>query len=137
MQAVKLANESLGYVLLRIGVELDFLAHGLARIGGLPAFAESMKEMFAKSWLPEPLVVISAYAIPPVELIVGIGIGLGLFLRPALLIAGVEMWVLLFGTCLIQKWVIAGLQLIYLLLLALLTAARRYDRLSIDAFHRR
>ena len=134
---MKLTNESLGYVLLRIGVGLDFLAHGLARIGGLPAFAESMKEMFGKSWLPEALVVISAYAIPPVELIVGIGIGLGLFLRPALLIAGVEMWVLLFGTCLIQKWDIAGLQLIYLLLLALLTSALRYDRFSIDVSHRR
>jgi thiosulfate dehydrogenase (quinone) large subunit len=137
MQAMKLTNESLGHALLRIGLGLDFLAHGLARIGGLPAFAESMKGMFAKNFLPEPLVVLTAYAIPPVELIVGIGIVLGWFLRPALVIAGVEMWVLLFGTCLIQKWDIAGIELIYLFLLTLLTASLRYDGFSIDALRRR
>jgi thiosulfate dehydrogenase (quinone) large subunit len=134
---MKLTNEVLGHALLRIGLGLDFLAHGLARVGGLSAFAESMKAMFAKSGLPEPLVVITAYAIPPVELVVGLGILLGWFLRPALVIAGVEMWVLLFGTCLIQKFDIAGLQLIYLFLLALLTASLRYDALSIDGFRRR
>jgi thiosulfate dehydrogenase (quinone) large subunit len=134
MQAMKLTNESLGHALLRIGLGLDFVGHGLARIGALPAFAESMKGMFAKSWLPERLVVITSYAIPPVELIAGIGIVLGLFLRPALVIAGVEMWFLLLGSTLIQKWDYAGIQLIYLLLLALLTASLRYDRLSIDAW---
>ena len=45
---MKLTNEALGHALLRIGLGLDFLAHGLARIGGLSAFAESMKGMFAK-----------------------------------------------------------------------------------------
>lgn len=134
---MKLTNEALGHALLRIGLGLDFLAHGLARIGGLSAFAESMKGMFAKSGLPEPLVVITAYAIPPVELVVGVGILLGWFLRPALVIAGAEMWVLLFGTNLVQKWDIAGIQLIYLFLLALLTASLRYDALSIDGFRRR
>ena len=96
-----------------------------------------MKGMFAKSGLAEPLVVITAYAIPPVELAVGVGILLGWFLRPALVIASVEMWVLLFGTSLIQKWDIAGVHLIYLFLLALLTASLRYDALSIDGFQRR
>jgi thiosulfate dehydrogenase [quinone] large subunit len=134
---MKLTNEILGHALLRIGLGLDFLAHGLARIAGLSAFAESTKGMFAKSGLAEPLVVITAYAIPPVELAVGVGILLGWFLRPALVIASVEMWVLLFGTSLIQKWDIAGVQLIYLFLLALLTASLRYDALSIDGFRRR
>lgn len=134
---MKLTNEVLAHALLRVGLGLDFLAHGLARIGGLSAFAESMKGMFAQSGPPEPLAVITACAIPPVELIVGVGILLGLFLRPALVIAGIEMWVLLFGSCLIQKCDIAGIQLIYLSLLAVLTASLRYDGLSIDGFRRR
>ena len=48
------------------------------------------------------------------------------------LVAGVEMWVLLFGTCLIQQWNAAGIQLIYLLLVSLLIATLQHDRLLID-----
>jgi thiosulfate dehydrogenase (quinone) large subunit len=134
---MKLTNEALGHALLRIGLGLDFLGHGLARVGGLSAFAESMKGMFAKSGLPEPLVVITAYAIPPVELVVGVGMLLGWFLRPALVIASLEMWVVVFGTCLMLSFDIAGIQLVYLFVLALLTASLRYDALSIDGFRRR
>jgi thiosulfate dehydrogenase (quinone) large subunit len=134
---MKLTNEVLGHALLRIGLGLAFIAHGLARIGILSAFAESMKGMFAKRMLPEVLVVITAYATPPVELIVGIALLLGLFLRPALVIAGIEMWVLMFGSILIQKFDIALIQLVYLTLLALLTATLRYDRLSIDGWRHR
>jgi thiosulfate dehydrogenase (quinone) large subunit len=134
---MKISNESIAHALLRIGLGLDFVGHGLARIGQLPAFAQSMTAMFAKSFLPPPIVAASAYAIPPVELIVGIGILLGLFLRPTLIVAGVEMWILLFGTCLIQQWDIAGIQLIYLLLLALLLATLKHDRLSVDAMRAR
>ena len=87
--------------------------------------------------LPEVLVVITAYATPPVELIVGIALLLGLFLRPALVIAGIEMWVLMFGSILIQKFDIALIQLVYLTVLALLTATLRYDWLSIDSWRHR
>jgi len=134
---MKISNESIAHALLRIGLGLDFVGHGLARIGQLPAFAQSMTGMFAKSFLPPPIVGASAYAIPPVELVVGIAILLGLFLRPALILAGIEMWVLLFGTCLIQQWDIAGIQLIYLLLLSLLLATLQNDGLSIDAMRAR
>jgi hypothetical protein len=61
---MKLTNEVLGHASLRVGLRLNFRAHGLARIGDLSAFAESMKGMFAKSGLPESLVMITAYAIP-------------------------------------------------------------------------
>jgi thiosulfate dehydrogenase [quinone] large subunit len=134
---MKISNESIGHALLRVGLGLDFLAHGLSRIGQLPGFAETMKGMFAKSFLPEPLVVVTAYAIPPVELVVGLGIVLGLLLRPALIAGGIEMWILLFGSCLIQQWDMAAFQLIYLLLLSLLLATLQHDRLSIGAIRTR
>ena len=38
------------------------------------------------------MVAAAAYAIPPVELVLGVGIVLGLFLRPALIVAGIEIW---------------------------------------------
>ena len=79
---MKISNESIAHAILRIGLGLDFVGHGLARIGQLPAFAQSMSSMFAKSLLPPPIVVAMAYAIPPVELIAGIGIVLGILLRP-------------------------------------------------------
>jgi thiosulfate dehydrogenase (quinone) large subunit len=134
---MKISNESIGHALLRVGLGLDFLAHGLSRIGQLPGFAETMKGMFAKSFLREPLVLVTAYAIPPVELVVGLGIVLGLLLRPALIAGGIEMWILLFGSCLIQQWDMAAFQLIYLLLLSLLLATLQHDRLSIGAIRTR
>jgi thiosulfate dehydrogenase [quinone] large subunit len=134
---MKISNESIAHAVLRIGLGLNFVGHGLARIGQLPAFAQSMIGMFAKSFLPAPMVAATAYAIPPVELVLGVCIVLGLFLRPALIVAGIEIWVLLFGSCLIQQWDIAGLQLIYLLLLSLLIATLQHDRLSIGAMRGR
>jgi thiosulfate dehydrogenase (quinone) large subunit len=132
-----LTNEVLGHALLRMGLGLAFMAHGLSRIWILSAFAESVTGMFAKTGLPEILVVPIAYAVPPVEFIVGVGLLLGLFLRPALVIACLDMWALMFGSILIQKFDIALIQLVYLTVLALLTATLRYDRLSIDGLRRR
>jgi uncharacterized membrane protein YphA (DoxX/SURF4 family) len=50
---MKISNASIAHALLRIGLGLDFVGHGLARIGQLPAFAQSMTAMFAKSFLPQ------------------------------------------------------------------------------------
>jgi hypothetical protein len=66
---MKLTNEVLAHALLRMGLGLAFMAHGLSRIGILSAFAESVKGMFAKTGLPEMFVVTTAYAVPPVEFI--------------------------------------------------------------------
>jgi thiosulfate dehydrogenase [quinone] large subunit len=81
--------------------------------------------MFAKGWLPLPLVAAVGFAIPPIEFAIGILIIVGLLLRPALIVGMPLMCVLTFGTCLIQQWSVASEQLIYVAFYAALIACAR------------
>jgi len=123
----------IAYTLARVGFGLNLFTHGLARIGAIPAFAGSLQNMFAKSWLPLPLVTAVGFAIPPIEFAIGILIIVGLLLRPALIVGMLLMWVLTFGTCLIQQWSVASEQLIYVAFYAALIAFARYNRFSLAA----
>ena len=119
------------YLLLRILTGLDFFGHGFARIftgTHLSGFAQGMVKNMATTPLPPSLTLVSGYAIPCVELIVGILLLLGLFTRAALVLALLLMCVLMFGITLKQDWNTAGTQLGYGLILAVLLFTRsRYD----------
>jgi DoxX-like protein len=73
---------ALAYALARVGFGINLFAHGLSRIGTVPAFAESLRNMFSKTWLPPPLVTAAGFTIPPLEFVIGTLIILGLLLRP-------------------------------------------------------
>ena len=124
-------DQHLAYVLLRVLIGLDFFGHGFARIftgTHLSGFAQGMVKNMATTPLPPSLTLVSGYAIPCVELIVGIFLLLGLFTRAALVLALLLMCVLMFGITLKQDWNTAGTQLGYGLILAVLLFARsRYD----------
>lgn len=91
----------------------------------------------ASTPLPSSLTLASGYAIPCVELLIGILLLLGLFTRYTLILAFLLMFVLMFGITLKQDWSIAMQQLMYGLVLFLLLFAReRYD-LSWPQFFRR
>lgn len=122
----------IAYVLARVGFGINLFAHGLSRIGAIPAFAESLRDMFFKTWLPQPLVAAAGFSIPPIELTIGTLIMLGLLLRPALAIGMLLMWLLTFGTCLLQQWSVASEQLIYMAFYAGLIAYARFNRFSLD-----
>ena len=122
----------IAYALARVGFGINLFTHGLSRIGGIPAFAESVHNMFSKTWIPLPLVTAAGYAIPPIELTIGALIILGLLLRPALTIGMLLMWLLTFGTCLLQQWSVASEQLIYMAFYAGLIACARFNGLSLD-----
>jgi len=122
------------YVLARVAFGLNLAAHGLARITAIPAFADSLQSMFAKTWLPLPLVRATGFIIPPLELIIGILLILGLWLRPILLVGMLLMWALTFGTCLVQNWSVASEQLLYIAFYAGLFVAARFNRFSLDAW---
>jgi thiosulfate dehydrogenase [quinone] large subunit len=119
------------YVLLRLVTGLDFFMHGFSRIftgSHLSGFANGMvKSMGATPLLPS-LTLAAGYAIPCVELLIGTLLLAGILTRATLKFALLLMLVLMFGVGLKQDWAVAGSQLVYALVLAILLFERaRYD----------
>ena len=84
------------YTLLRIIVGINYFNHGATRIFNIPGFIESMVNTMQDSWIPEFLVRINAALVPPVELILGSLIIIGLLTRAALIacfLKKIEIWV--------------------------------------------
>lgn len=119
------------YVMLRFLTGLDFFGHGFARIftgGHLPGFAQGMVRSMAGTPLPPSLVLGTGYAVPCAELAAGALLLVGIGVRDALFLAFALMFVLMFGITLKQDWNVAGQQLQYGLVLAVLLFGRkRYD----------
>jgi thiosulfate dehydrogenase [quinone] large subunit len=125
------ADQHHAYVLLRVLTGLNFFGHGFARIftgSHLSGFAQGMVKSMTSAPLPPSLVLASGYVIPCVELIVGVLLLLGLITRYTVILALLLMLVLMFGVTMKQDWNVAGQQLSYGLILAILLFAReRYD----------
>jgi thiosulfate dehydrogenase [quinone] large subunit len=125
-------EQHLAYLYLRLLTGLDFFGHGFARIFTgtyLSGFAEGMVKSMATAPLPSALTLATGYAVPPIELLIGILLLTGLVTRYALTLASLLMLVLMFGVTLKQDWATAGTQLLYGLVLSVLLFLReRYDR---------
>jgi thiosulfate dehydrogenase [quinone] large subunit len=126
------SDMKIAHGLARLALGLNILGHGLSRIGDIPGFAAGIEKMFAATRLPSAAVTITAFAIPPVELTVGALLVFGLFLRPALVIGTLLLCQLTFGSALTQQWDVAGIQLVYVAIYAVLLAAAGFDRYSAD-----
>jgi thiosulfate dehydrogenase [quinone] large subunit len=112
---------------------MDFFGHGFARIftgTHLGGFAHWMVGDMAKSPLPQSLVLASGYVVPCVELLIGLLLLTGLATRFALVLAMLLMLALMFGITMKQDWNVAGQQLLYGLVLAVLLFG--CDRLNLS-----
>lgn len=132
LPGLKQSDISLAYALLRIVVGINYFNHGFTRIGNIPGFMDAMVGAMKGAWMPEFLVRINAALVPPVELIVGLLLILGLFTRGALIATFILMMVLMYGVTIVQNWDAATSQLIYNVILALLLAGVGYNRFSLD-----
>ena len=129
---------SLAHALVRLSLGINLLGHGITRIGNIPEFAAAMQKMFEKTWLPAPIVTLVGDIIPPLELIFGIVLIAGWYLRPALIGGTLFMCLLTFGATQIQNWTVASEQMIYAAFFAVLLATASWDRYSLDsASHRK
>ncbi|MEM6611748.1 MAG: DoxX family protein [Cyanobacteria bacterium P01_C01_bin.72] len=124
------------YTFLRIVVGINYFNHGATRIFSLPGFINSMVTTMQDAWIPDFLVRINAALVPPVELIVGVLIAIGLSTRSALIACFVLMAILMYGVTIIQNWDVAGSQLIYNIVLFVLLAGVSFNRISLDAWLR-
>lgn len=120
------------YTFLRIVFGINFFNHGFTRIGNMPKFAESMVQRFQDTFIPDVLVGAPALLIPPVELLVGLLLILGLATQGALVTGFGLMIVLMYGVTLLQQWDTATSQLIYCLIFFLLIAGNSFNTVSLD-----
>src|SRR5215208_4205196 len=86
------------YALLRATLGVIFLFFGVGKfMGGVGSFADGMNQHFAGK-LPSALVLPFAYTLPFAEVLVGSLLLLGLFTRIALVLSGLLLAALTFGT---------------------------------------
>jgi thiosulfate dehydrogenase (quinone) large subunit len=86
------------YALLRVTLGVIFLFYGVGKfMGGVSNFAGGMSQRF-NGKLPAVIVTPFAYVLPFGEVIAGLLIVLGLFTRVGLLISGILLIALTFGT---------------------------------------
>lgn len=113
--------------ILRIGLGIDMLMHGLIRLPILSTFVSKSTAKFGTTFLPSVLVSSFLYALPFIEIVIGALILLGGKVgRAGIVGGGLFMAVLLFGTTVKQEWDVAAEQVTYLVAFAL--ALHFHDR---------
>lgn len=133
-------DRTLAYLLLRLVVGASLFGHGLVRLPKLSAFHGQLISEFKTSILPEILVSPIGYALPFIELALGVLLLAGALTRAAAITGGLVMIVLVFGSTSIEHFAVIGEQLIHASLLAVLLVFRRHNTYSVDhvvARHRR
>ena len=109
------ANQ-LAQLVMRIGLGINMLMHGLVRVPKLSAFVTKTAAGFSSTVLPEQLTRAFLYALPFAELTSGVLILLGgRFGKWGYALGGLIIGALLFGTTLKEDWAGAGNQLIYVI----------------------
>jgi len=118
--------------ILRLGLGVNMLMHGLVRLPKLNAFATKMATGFEGTLLAATLVKPFLLVLPFLELLTGLLLlAGGRWGRYGLVLCGLLLAALLFGTTLKEDWNTAGTQLIYVLATAYgLSLYEQQDRFS-------
>ena len=126
-------NRNLAYTLLRVALGINFLGHGLFRIlSGVGTFAATTADHMTKSPLPHGFTLGFGYAIPWIELLLGLSLILGLLTRTSLILGAVFMMALTIGVTSNQQWDVAGQQLLYSLIFFALLFLHEHNTFSLD-----
>ena len=128
-------SKKAAYLILRFGVGINFFLHGVVRFtGDYSLFVKKVSEGFVDTIIPVPLATLFAWLIPPVELVTGAMLLLGVFTFEALLALGILMVILISGMVLQQEWATVSGQMVYLFTLYLLI--RDIDQNSFELWSR-
>ena len=129
------SDTAIAYAILRLtfGVNLGFRGFVRITVNGLDQFSAGLTGQFEPTWFPAFAVSAFGHIVPFVEVAIGLMLILGLFTRPALVIGGLMMTSLTFGTMFLQNFDLAWLQLTYALAFFILLAARSWNAISLDS----
>ena len=128
------SDTSLAYAIFRLTFGVNICFRGVARIFvlGLDNFGAGMMKQFSVTAFPLGFVDAFAHTLPWIETAIGVMLILGLGTRYALIIGGLMMTALTFGTMFLQNFDLAWLQLTYAIAFFLLLAARAWNTISLD-----
>lgn len=123
------------FLIFRLSLGVNIFLHGATRIvNGPGGFADAMSKGFTETLLPHGLVWLFLAALPFVEGLVGLMLIFGLGTRLALIVGGLLMTMLIFGTALRSQWAGAGSQLVYALVYYLLLVHASNNFFSLDTW---
>jgi len=128
------SDTAVAYAILRLTFGVNLCFRGVVRItvNGLDQFAAGLTAQFEPTWIPAIAVSTFGHVIPIVETLMGLALILGLFTRPALIVGGLMMTSLTFGTMFLQNFDLAWLQLTYALAFFIMLATRSWNVISLD-----
>jgi thiosulfate dehydrogenase (quinone) large subunit len=128
------SDASVAYAILRLTLGMNIGLRGIVRIAhGTAAFAQGIVKQMEPTILPPSLVYAFASTLIWVEASVGILLILGLQTRLALIVGGLMMTALTFGTMQIENFQNAWLQLTYALVFFVVLTLRSWNHISLDA----
>ena len=124
--------DKFAYLIVRAGIAMSMLGHGLVRIPQLNSWVEGMVENFEGSLLPEAFVIPFFYGLPLLEFILGAFLLLGLFTRSTAIVGGFLMGALIFGSCLIENYGSIPSQILHLSLFVIVIQFIGANTLALD-----
>jgi thiosulfate dehydrogenase [quinone] large subunit len=132
-------DRALACFLLRVTLGLNIALHGITRIflGGVTQFVNTTLTQFQNTVLPAWQVRAFATVVPYLELVLGVLLLAGFWLRGALSVGALLMMALIFGTALRSEWNLLFLQMFYSFLYFVLLMCRQYDSFSVDGLLRK
>lgn len=134
MNAIETNGIALASFVLRIAIGANLLGHGIVRMGSnYRVFREWIQTLFSSTPIPSFLVTTMGYVIPPLELVLGVLILIGCNTKWSLVLASLLMCSLIFGMCLLEKWEIVGIQMVYMVCYYLALTSVDKQTLSIDS----
>lgn len=130
-------DKPLAHALLRVTLGINLLMHGAVRLfGDYKGFATQLIEVFQNTFIPDQAVQMLALTLPPIELVLGVLIALGLFTRWSVASGALLMVVLIIGQCTLMNWDSVGLQMVYSITYFLVLFNRQHNTYSVDAWLR-
>ena len=129
------SDTSLAYAIFRLTVGINICFRGVVRVFvmGLDTFAAGMTKQFAATSFPPFFINTFAHTLPWIEIAIGLLLIVGLKTRAALVVGGLMMAALTFGTMFLGDFNLAWLQLTYATVFFLLLATRSWNVISLDA----
>ena len=128
------SDASIAYAVLRLTLGVNIGLRGMVRIAhGSAAFAQGIVKQMEPTILPPSMVYAFAWTLVWVESAVGLLLILGLKTRLALIVGGLMMTALTFGTMQIENFQNAWLQLTYALVFFVALVCRSWNLISLDA----
>ncbi|WBL25498.1 DoxX family protein [Zunongwangia sp. HGR-M22] len=122
-----MSNHQLAFLMARITLGINFFLHGFVRIPKLEAFANGLTQGFKGTMLPLALVEMIAYAIPFIEVILGVLIIFGIASKKSLTATAIFIIMLITGCAFKEDWSAIGTQMLYALFIFFLIKNLKYE----------